>query len=354
MFLPYKSLMNVTPEQITTIFLKHFPSEEIKAISEIQQSFVNPVYHVMLSNHEEFILKINNPCWPNKSLREVIALSLVKEKTTIPTPELVAFDFIKEAVPWKYLIQKKVAGQELREAIRLGKMEYTTFLEIIQAIGRYLGELHSISFNVFGDFSISSPRFSSQGASPGVFWGKQFDDWCSCFQAFCLDNLNWVDQSSFPNYRPALRKKIQEFSRAFPRTEKSCFVHSDLQPTNILVEDGKIAAIIDWEWSFAGSPSFDFTLTQAGIYYSAFPSISGSKMYDQFPSLSREQFNQALLAGYQSTNKFDLVPQPTELAEFIWLLFLIGSWDWCVQASSAETVKELKQNVHELYQKIIT
>lgn len=353
MLLPFKSLMNITTEQIVTIFHHHFPSEKILSLIEIPQSFVNPVYQVILSNQKEFILKINNSSWPNKALRELIAVALAKEQTSLPIPAFVAFDFTKKIVPWKYLIQEKAAGCELREAIRLGKLGKREFLAIIQTLGSYLGELHSITFDFFGDFSISSSLFSSSEASAGVFWGRQFDDWPSCFRAFCLDNLNWVDHTSFSNYRPALRKKIHEFSQTMLREEQSCFVHSDLQPTNILIENKRMTAIIDWEWSYAGSPSFDFALTRAGIYYSTFPSISKSKMYDQFPSLSREQFDQALLAGYRTTNKRPLIPQPDELAEFIWLLFLIGSWDWCVKAAPPETIMELERTVHTICQKIV-
>ncbi|MEJ0028709.1 MAG: aminoglycoside phosphotransferase family protein [Rhizomicrobium sp.] len=37
-----------------------------------------------------------------------------------------------------------------------------------------------------------------------------------------------------------------------------CLVHSDFNGTNILVRDGRIVGVLDWEFAFAGPPSADF------------------------------------------------------------------------------------------------
>ncbi len=33
-----------------------------------------------------------------------------------------------------------------------------------------------------------------------------------------------------------------------------CLVHSDFNGTNILVRDGRITGVLDWEFAFAGPP----------------------------------------------------------------------------------------------------
>jgi aminoglycoside phosphotransferase (APT) family kinase protein len=37
-----------------------------------------------------------------------------------------------------------------------------------------------------------------------------------------------------------------------------CLVHGDFNPTNILVRDGRIAAVLDWEFALSATPAFDF------------------------------------------------------------------------------------------------
>ncbi len=37
-----------------------------------------------------------------------------------------------------------------------------------------------------------------------------------------------------------------------------CLVHGDFNPTNILVRDGRVAAVLDWEFALSATPAFDF------------------------------------------------------------------------------------------------
>ena len=96
-------------------------------------------------------------------------------------------------------------------------------------------------------------------------------------------------------------------------------------------------ASIDFEWSYAGSPSFDFHLTKAGFYFSAFPSLDESKIITQL-DLNQEEVHKALLAGYQTSYKKQLADLSDELLDFVWLLYMIGSWKWSVQSSTSEEI----------------
>lgn len=38
---------------------------------------------------------------------------------------------------------------------------------------------------------------------------------------------------------------------------EACFVHGDFNPTNIIIDEGQLSGIIDWEYALAGTPFMD-------------------------------------------------------------------------------------------------
>lgn len=350
--MPYKSQIPLSEKQIHKIIQDHFPNEKSIRISEIEKSFVNPVYEFKLSNNESYILKVNNPEWPTKQTRELKAMVIAEKNTTIPLPQVIADQLTTDTHPFSYLIFEKLPGNDLRDIVEQNLITKKEFLSIVRKVGFHLGELHSITFDHFGDFCVKQENNSKK--SSNYFWGKQFTNWADCFKAFCYDMLNWVDRTSFPNYRKPLEWKINELSEKIEEpNEKGCFVHSDIQPTNILIKNGRITGIIDFEWSYAGSPSFDFHLTKAGFYFSAFPSLDESIIITQL-DMNQEEIHKELLAGYQTSYKKQLANISDELFDFVWLLYMIGSWNWSVSSSTPEEIKAYEKSIHELFSRLIS
>ncbi|NHJ47258.1 MAG: phosphotransferase [Asgard group archaeon] len=344
--LPYKTKIPLPDKKIQSFIKEIFPNEEISNLS-IEESFVNPVYSFKMESGKEYILKINNPYWPSKQEREVFALNFIREKTTIPVPEIIENRIPIQKNKLSYLILEKSPGQDFRSLLYSKKLSSDDILAVTEKCGNYLGQMHTLAFEYFGDMTQQKPSDETLG----FFWGRQFQNWPECFREFCLNVLHWVDSNSFQKYRLPLRKKIDYYTSVMPKDETACFVHSDMQPTNVIIENGDISAVIDFEWSYAGSASFDYLLTKAGFYLSSFPSLHPSKMYQDHSDLTREKFDDAFLKGYQTTNSKPLLSLPEELSDFIWLLYMIGSWDWSVQSSTKEDVEKYREAIHTLYSK---
>ncbi len=348
--MPFKSEIPVSEKIVHDIIAHNFPNETINSILEIKRSFINPVFDIALSDGQNYILRINNPHWPDKQKREVKALKLAQEKTSVPIPKTVLFDSNQKLIPYDYMIQEKAPGMELNTAITSGQLIENQLEKIIEQLASYLGELHSIKFDFFGDFSQKESNSIKQEVTErDRLWGSKYADWQSCFKAFCFDNLNWVDTSSFPNMRKPLIKKIDEFSKSIPQPETACFVHSDIQPTNILVHEGKISAILDFEWSYAGSSSFDYDLTLAGLYFGNFPSLDESNVLSNYKTLTKDRIERLFNKGYKKSYKGKIYSEPEGLRDFIWLLYMIGSWSWSVKSSTKEEIKEFEKDIHTLY-----
>jgi hypothetical protein len=68
------------------------------------------------------------------------------------------------------------------------------------------------------------------------------------------DVCAWLDGGMISAIRTLHRR---EAARLAEIGTESRLVHGDFNPTNILVHDGAVAAILDWEWSHSGSPYMD-------------------------------------------------------------------------------------------------
>ncbi|MGC9780121.1 MAG: aminoglycoside phosphotransferase family protein [Candidatus Heimdallarchaeota archaeon] len=344
----YKSKEPITNEVIIKIIMKHFPEQKIQAVSEITESFVNPVYTFSLDSNESYILKFNNPRWPMKQRREIESMKKVQSNTSVPTPNVFAFSSNKEPIP--YMILEKAPGMELRQVIKSKELTTDEVLSIIQKIGFFLGELHTIKFDFFGDFT---SIYNEVDKTKNFLWGNRFQTWQSCFKAYCQDILNWTDRESFPEYRKKLLKEIDEYAANVPSTTEACFVHSDIQPSNIIINKKDISAIIDFEWSFAGSASFDFYMTKAGFYFSIFPTVSSIDIYANYSNLNHQRISQAFIEGYSKSNPSQLDTYPDDFMDFIWLLYMIGSWNWSKSSSIPEEIAQYEADIHKIYSQLI-
>ncbi|MBN1330695.1 MAG: aminoglycoside phosphotransferase family protein [Candidatus Heimdallarchaeota archaeon] len=348
--LSYKTNYLITDKLLTTIIKKHFPNSELISLSEIEFSFVNSVYQFQLSNGSDYILKFNNPRWPYKQEREVNAMELVRNRTSVPVPNIIITYSSNDEINLAYMIQEKAPGINLREMIVLGELTESELLHLISKTGSYLGEMHSIKFDFFGD--ILTPIGKEQNRN-SYFWGKRFKNWSNCFTAFCLDILNWVCTDSFPQYRKKITEKIFEYVNKYPDFTQASFIHSDIQPLNIIINKKNISAFIDFEWAFAGNPSFEYSITRAGFYFSVFPSLTFSNIYSNYPNITKNVIDEAFLRGYQKTADHELFDVPSDLTDFIWLLYMIGSWNWSIQTSTPDQIKHFEKDIHILYRQLI-
>lgn len=105
---------------------------------------------------------------------------------------------------------------------------------------------------------ISSVQFQSAGwtgedgsVSPFEFGG------ISGFLARMLEDVqvkSWIDTASIDAIQSILRN---ESSKLDELEGQSQLVHGDFNPTNILIHQGEVSGILDWEFSHSGTPYMD-------------------------------------------------------------------------------------------------
>jgi len=179
----------------------------------------NTNYRLMLTDGEVCVLRLHNP--GSNAQRENHILRLVTE--IVPVPAVLA-----SGCDWS--IHSFVEGTALADTP-----------ECVQPAAEALAQISSLKFKSSGwiqlDGSIAPFDFGN---------GKSFVESMLDRPGVCT----WIG----PNTAAALHRIDAEQQ---PDATEPRLVHGDFNPTNILVHDGAVTGILDWEFSHAGDPYMD-------------------------------------------------------------------------------------------------
>ena len=192
------------------------------------------------------------------------------------------YDWSRVYLPYPYCIYEWVEGDPLWE---------TPHRHLYALAGQTLARIHQVQFAAF------YADFLALGVHP----------------------LSWPER-----YRTALDKEIVAAQAHLPRTlvevlralvvpssmaTAPCLVHNDFAPGNILVQDGRIAAVIDWDNAVIDVPHLDFVKMK---YWTA-KNSTGELVHD--PALFG-----AFVDGYGPTGRDMIGSSQFVLYEGLWLL----------------------------------
>lgn len=254
----------LVPTIINGMIQLAFPSKKLISAKVISGGCANLNIKIQIENEPFFILRIylreKDASYREQKLGHLLS-------SIIPLPDLI---FIGDYETYRFAIIKFIPGITLRDLL-LSSKSYN-IEKIMKEVGVILAKIHNYHF-----------------PAPGL-----------------LDNdLNILPLSSSENYKifaqnclthPTIMKILDEdliikmkfvfdeYQSFFPSSTDSYLVHADYDPANILVtkEQGewKITGIMDWEFSFSGSPLWD---------------VANMLRYaHQMPSIFKESFLQGL------------------------------------------------------------
>jgi len=226
-------------------FGSNLNSEDI-TVKELTEGFFNVAYEVVLPG-KAVILKIAPPIASgimtyeyNMMQAEVAALRLVREKTTVPVPEILYYDASHSICNADYFFMDKLEGDSFYKLKNNGMPEAEQ-KNILSEIGYYNAAMNQILGTSFG--YIGQPQ-------------KQGPSWKDTFLLMLSDVLKdgeTIDISLGVEY-DVVRKLIDKASFALEEVTKPVFVHWDLWDGNVFVKDGKITGLIDFERALWGDP----------------------------------------------------------------------------------------------------
>ena len=197
-------------------------------------------------------------------------------------PPVRYYDWTRQILAFPYCMYEWVEGEPLWD---------TPQAALYHAAGQALAQIHEIQFEAF------YADFLSVGTQP-VQWAERFPS--------ALSKELGAAHSRLPQ---TLGEALATLSMPATIDVTPCLIHNDFSPGNILVQDGRLAAIIDWDNAVIDAPALDFVKMK---YWTA-KDRSGQLAYD--PTLF-----EAFVAGYGTAGQDIVESLAFALYEMLWLL----------------------------------
>ena len=228
-----------------------FPGARVTEIARAKGGLANTNLQVHLSNRAQPVLLRLYQHDPAQARKEVAVLGRVAEQ--VPVPAVLHFSEDNPITGSAYAVMEWIEGE--RFDIIAPTLDRDHLARLGHALGRTLGAIHGFSFErtgfLDGDLNIAEP------VDLGRSGHLAFLEACLVAGrgATRLGAELTTELLAFVERRGALLDTW---------LDSPCLVHSDFNGSNILIRqrpsdgDWEVAAVLDWEFAFSGSPAFDF------------------------------------------------------------------------------------------------
>ncbi len=165
---------------------------------------------------------------------------VVRTQTSIPMPDIIGVDVSYRDYPWRYLIKTYIPGEEW--ATVRPKLSALALRNAYESLGNAIGELHSISFDHFGD-----------GLS------RKSTDSSTDYYRVLTEKVHSSIQNS--RNRSDFLALLERHKSLFSNVTQARLCHEDLHPYNILFRqtagEWQLATILDFDKAWAGHHEID-------------------------------------------------------------------------------------------------
>ncbi|WP_374444064.1 phosphotransferase [Stella sp.] len=164
-----------------------------------------------------------------------------------PVPRFLDGPRLDPATGETFAVLEWMPGERLEQL--LPRLDAPARAALGRAVGTVLASVHAIAFDRSGFFGADLGIGSSlPGGAEGLVG----------FLRRCLLEGPGGARLGAADTRAALAFAAAEGDRLAAGVGRAGLVHGDFNGSNILVADGRVTALLDWEFAFAGSPAFDF------------------------------------------------------------------------------------------------
>ena len=258
-----------TPEELIEAVVKKATGSEPTLINRIIAGEVNEVYGVTTQDNKDVIVRISRQAKNNFETEEkVIRLARM---AGVPAPKVL---LIEEASSGPqnltFCVEGKIEGEPLLSL--MGSMDKSTLKSIASEAGEILSKIHGIVVDKYGP---------QDGSRFFETWGDYiFNIEKRRLGITTAANLMGIESGLISESFKLLWENKEMF-----QINKAHLLHGDFSPKHILIADGHVTGILDFEDAKGGDPVRD--LARLNFFYG-----------DSFPI-------EWLKAGYQNKDIFD-------------------------------------------------
>ena len=191
------------------------------------------------SKKSRFVLRIAPPDNVPKLFYEVDMMKsevnihkLVRQRTSLPVPEIVYYDFSRDIIDGDWLV--------------MGYLEGSPGFFDDRELGGYVKQLHTIKGDVYG--------YPERAAPTGENWPDIFYRYVELIFKDCL-SCGVIDNDEYDHFLSIYQKH-----RDVIIEPSSCLLHLDLWGQNILTVNGQITGILDFDRGLYGDTELEFAV----------------------------------------------------------------------------------------------
>lgn len=202
---------------------------------------------------------------------------LVREMTSVPVAEIIAYDTSRALVERDYLLMERLPGVPLTNF----NPSREQFDKVLEQVGRCLRQIHEISaekYGYLGEHACMEPQ-ASWAEAFRVMWGKLVDD---------IVGAGYYDAEEEVRAKRLLDQHLAHLDR--PVTSR--LLHMDIWSQNILVDtEANVTGVVDFDRALWGDKEIEFAvLDYCGISEPAFWQGYGRRRSSDFAARIRRMF----------------------------------------------------------------
>jgi len=238
------------PEAVLRACLEPHLGVEAVLLRPIRTGKFNTSYFVSAEGGE-YVLRIAPPRESvflfyerNMMAQEPELHALVREKTTVPVPRIVAYDTSHAAVDRDFLLMERLPGRPVSE------QPGCDYGRVLRQVGVFLAQVHGLTAREYGYLGAHRPM------PPAVTWA-------GAFEIMWKKLLRDIVDVGHYDAREADRL-VALFDRhrdAFDRPVPASLLHMDVWAQNILVdEQDNVTGLVDWDRALWGDAEIEFAV----------------------------------------------------------------------------------------------
>ena len=278
----------------------HFGREcETGEITELTGGMFNAIYRIERKNEKDaVILKVG--VIPDTTLLtyerdimpvEVECYRMIREQTTVPVPEVLAYDFSKRYIESNYFFMTELKGEPFSKVMK--KMGQENADRIREELAGYLYQIHGIKGKYFGYFTKDERRQYST-------WKEAF---FHMFRQILADGREHRVKLPYARIMAAL----QRHDGSLEDVRELSLVEYDCHEGNIFVKKTgnsyTIEGILDFERAFWGDPIADFPtafvftddIRKETAFLNAYLRVSGRNAYTETDAVKYQLYRMYIL-----------------------------------------------------------
>lgn len=208
-----------------------------------------------------------------------------------------------DSFPAPFVLQEALPGNTVMRT-RLDSMSDETLRGIARQTGRHLASVHALpALDGFG-FLTHRGQVLAGDRPPGSFdtvaVADPEPDWLAQLRAWATETLEAVGETRFADIAPATRPVLTAAIEDVEEAPNAVLARIDQALENVLLGDGELTGMLDWEFTIAATPAYD--LVGAARSLAGDPYLFSEGVDDR-----RDLVLDALLSGYSETGPDSVV-----------------------------------------------